>query len=516
MPTSLAARRAIARVIFPMSRVIFAMFVVSSRALGAQDAVTTAVGGDGGDPYTVTCGTKAMVGLNGRYAVHLLSVYVDKIQPLCVSVDANGAWIGSPAPTSSYAGPASSRPDATSVSVVCPQGMAINGFVGETGIYVDRFWIFCQPMGIAGRVPSGQGFQQDAAIGSDLVIADFHGPFTCPGGKPAKGITGRAHDWIDKFALVCNYPAVPPPSIAWLGFNPATVVGGNQVTGQFELNAPALAGGASVGFSVQVLAADASKIPSSPISPRPSIVPAGQTQGSFVFTTAPVAAPVGVTINSPSQTVMVSRSFSILPPSLSGLGISPSRVAPGTSPTGTISLNGVAPAGGVSVSLTSSVPSAATVAPTIIVSQGQASAAFPVSVVATRSACTVLTASGVFTPPGGQPQRQLALAISAPANKTFALSMPNQAVGTTTATVTLAVATKEPHALTVSSSNPALMTAPASITVPAGGTSTTFPITIQGTPPAGTNCAVITATDRDGSASALVIEIVGSAMRRIG
>ena len=57
----------------------------------------------------------------------------------------------------------------------------------------------------------------------------------------------------------------------------------------------------------------------------------------------------------------------------------------------------------------------------------------PVSMVVPNGDRPVFHVEGIFKPPpGGSPQRQLALAISAPANKAFALSMPNQAVGTTT------------------------------------------------------------------------------------
>jgi hypothetical protein len=508
MPTSFDHGRAAARF-------VITMLLASSRGLAAQDAVTQAVGGDSGDPYTVTCGTKAMVGIIGRWAFHVFSTFVDKIQPICVSVDADGAWIGTPSPTSNYAGVANSQ-NSASVSVICPARMAISGFEAQSGIYVDRFWIYCQLMGQGGHLLFGQSSQQQTPIGGEYQLGPaFHGPFMCPSDKPGKGITGKAHDWIDRLALVCNHPSVPPPSIASLDLNPPAVVGGSQVTGSFELNAPALSGGASVNFSVQVLAADASKVPSGPISPNPSIVPAGQTHGSFLFNTVPVATTVGVTINSGSPTAMVSRSFSILPPSLSSLTISPSRVAPGSIPMGTISLTGSAPAG-VSVTLASSVPSAATVPATVVVPQGQASTAFPVTVSASRSACTVVTASGVFTPPGSPPQKQLALAISASTNKAFSLSMPTQAGGATTGTIALAAAAKEPRVLTISSTNSALVTAPASITIGAGAASADFPITIQGTPPAGTSCAVITATDRDGNANALVLEIIGQTMRRIG
>jgi hypothetical protein len=203
-----------------------------------------------------------------------------------------------------------------------------------------------------------------------------------------------------------------------------------------------------------------------------------------------------------------------VPPSLTTLSLSPSRVAPGGSSTGTISVNGAAPVGGVSVNLTSSVPATATVPTTVAIPQGQTSATFPVVVSATgKSACTILTASGVYTPQGGLPTRQAVLPVIAPANQTFALSVASTFSGGATVSITYPTVGKEVRSLTLASSNPALAGVPSTVGVPLNAASVDFTVGIQGTPPSGLNCAVITATDQKGNANALVFEIVGSSIK---
>jgi hypothetical protein len=346
--------------------------------LPAQDATTPSGGGPGGNPYSLSCGDKALAGVQGTYADDGIGFFVTKLQPLCVAVNTNGAWLGSLTPTSAFAG----QNRGTPVSPVCPSGQAVSGFTGEGGLYVDRFWIYCTPLTAFGHT-IGQPVLNQSLIGDQpLVHGSFFGPFRCPGDKPARGLVGRAQDWIDQLALVCNYPSVPPPSVALISVSSPTVIGGNPMNGSLELNVAAPSGGMAVSLQRQLLLADASRIPASPFVANPVPVVAGQTMASWIFNTLPVSTPVGVTVGAGTPAGLVTRAFSIVPPSLTGLTISPSRASPGASATGTVTLNGAAPAGGVTLTLTSSVPATATVPPNVAVPRGQMTVTFPVTVAA--------------------------------------------------------------------------------------------------------------------------------------
>jgi hypothetical protein len=79
---------------------------------------------------------------------------------------------------------------------------------------------------------------------------------------------------------------------------------------------------------------------------------------------------------------------------LASVAVSPSSVTGGTAATGTVTLSGAAPAGGVVVTLTSSATTVATVPPSIMVPEGATSATFPVTTLATTAATPVtLTAT---------------------------------------------------------------------------------------------------------------------------
>jgi len=498
-----------------IARVLLTALLATPAMLTAQDAVTSAAGGDGGDAFTLSCGAKAMVGIQGRWQFHVFGYFVDYLQPLCVSVNTGGAWIGTPTPTSGSAGVIYEF--ANPVTVVCPSGAAISGFAGQSGSYVDRFQIYCTYLGEYGKL-SGSATEQPTSIGGDYRTGPaLFGPYMCPDNKPGKGLTGKAHDWIDRLALICNVAPTPPAGVAFMSLNPKTVVGGNSVNGAVTLNAHAPSGGTTVGVSVQILVADEAKIPPNPIAVSPFTIPAGTTDGSFVFHTIPVSSSVNVRLNIGAPTALITDTFRIVPPSLAAISLGPNRTKPGLGVTGTVSLNGAAPSGGVSVNLTSNVPVAATVPTTVVVPQGQSSTTFPVTVPSTgKSGCSVIAASGVFALPGTPLVRQAVLAVSAPANTAYTLSMTSVLSASGPVTVTYPTVVKARQVLTIVSSNPALVSAPSTVSVPVGAASADFTIALQGLAPSGANCAVVTVTDAAGNVNAVVLQIDGSAIKRIG
>ncbi|PWT95590.1 MAG: hypothetical protein C5B55_01100 [Blastocatellia bacterium] len=488
---------------------IYFLFVIS---IHAQNPTTT-FGGPGGDPYSVNCGNdKIMVGLQIKTGSHFAVGYqINMARPICVSVDAGGDWVGTPAATSSYAGTDSG----TLSSVTCPTNQAVTGFGGYAGLYVDGISLACSSMRELGTVANDQAY-----FGNLLGFHDFEGMkgiFSCVPGMPANGISGHAHDWLDKFGLTCHTPTTPSPTVDSITTTTNTLVGGNPVQGTVFLNAPAPSGGLRVGISNQVDVADAAFIPSNPTTPDPLNVPATTKTVSFGFNTLPVPHVVTVKLNPGpgSASHFVSKTITILPPSLTSVSLSPSVTSPGGSETGTITLNGNAPVGGVAANLTSSFSSVATVPPSVSVSPGTNSATFPITVASTNeSGCSVISASGLFTPQGGTSIRQSLLTVKGPLNSAFKLGANNISASGATGTIFLEQANREPGTITLVSSNPSLLGVPSTIPVPASTQSLNFAITVQSRPPSGISCAAITVTDPHGNKNSMVF-LIDTSLRRV-
>lgn len=487
----------------------------------AQDSTTASTGGTGGDPYTIGCGSdKVLVGVQGKYGNHFpLSTYVNFIQPICVAVDTGGTWMGNPAAAADTAG----KNEGTFASLRCPSGWAVSAIDGLSGTYVDVFGIFCAPLGDFGHLTGQAPIRISGVLGGPGLSGAFggngFGPLSCPNSKPAKGFTGKAHDWIDRIALVCNFPTTPRAGVLQMSLNPNSIVGGKSVSGDFTLNASAPAGGTRVSFERQINLADEANFPAS-LLPAAVTVQAGQKEGSFTVNTKPVVSPVNVTfaalpIAFSARPGDVYRTLKVLPPSLASLSLSSVKVSPGGSVTGTIEITGNAPQGGLAANLTSNAPAVATVPATVDIAAGQSSATFPVSVASgNQSGCAVISASGLFTPAGDSPLREVMLVVAASHNSAFTLSTTN---GTSSAssTVKFPGVSSSSRVVNLQSSNPSLISVPASVTVPANSDSAQFTINVQGRPPTGLNCAAVSATDTSGNKNSIVFSISPSSINRI-
>src|SRR5882672_3844233 len=94
--------------------------------------------------------------------------------------------------------------------------------------------------------------------------------------------------------------------------------------------------------------------------PASVTVPAGATSASFTVSTSAVATSTSVIVSASLGGVTQTASLTVLPPIPASLTVSPTSVTGATSsPTGTVTLNGPAPAGGASVTLSSSTTAAA-------------------------------------------------------------------------------------------------------------------------------------------------------------
>jgi Domain of unknown function (DUF4082)/Bacterial Ig domain len=185
------------------------------------------------------------------------------------------------------------------------------------------------------------------------------------GGFPTNSLNSDNY-WVD-VSFTTN-----TTTLLSLTLNPATVTGGNPSTGTVTLNGPAPAGGAQVTLSSSNTAV--ATVPTS------VTVPAGATSATFPVSTSAVAASTTVTISA-SGSGTLTGSLTVIPPVPSSLTLNPSSVTGGPllgSSTGTVTLNGPAPAGGAQITLSSN-NSAATVPASVTVPTGATSATFPVT-----------------------------------------------------------------------------------------------------------------------------------------
>ena len=171
------------------------------------------------------------------------------------------------------------------------------------------------------------------------------------------------------------------PLLFSLALNTDAIVGGNPVTGTVTLQRPALAGGADV----TLVSSDTSLLR----PPTHVTVAQGATSASFAIATSPVAAATPIVIDTGTandgyrapQTVLT-----LLPigapaatPSLASVSVAASSVIGGGTTTGTVTLNGPAPAGGAAVWVNGSLEGRVVTPSGVTIPAGSTSATFTIT-----------------------------------------------------------------------------------------------------------------------------------------
>jgi hypothetical protein len=267
----------------------------------------------------------------------------------------------------------------------------------------------------------------------------------------------------------------PQPAPASIVLDPSSTVG----TGGGSFATVAIASAQSTDTIFQVT----SSHPSIAQVPNSMMVPSGVTRGGFNIFTTGVTTQTLVTISVSGGGVTKSATLTVNPDgtpppsaSLSSFTVNPTSVIGGNASTGTVTLPSPAPAGGSVVSLTSNLPNAASVPPSVTVAAGSTSATFTITTFpsgtttvqlsATLGNTTLFASLGVNPPP------------PSPALSGLAVSPASVAGGSSsTGTATLSAAAPSGGlVVSLSSSNTAAATVPASVTVAAGATSKTFTV----------------------------------------
>jgi FG-GAP-like repeat len=268
---------------------------------------------------------------------------------------------------------------------------------------------------VGGSTSQGTAFLTGAAPSSGAVVtlsssssvATVPGSVTVPAGassatftvstasvtaSTSATITG-AFAGATRSATLTVTPPPPPVGPTSLSVSPATVEGGNPVTGTVFLSGSAPAGGLVVSLSSSNTAAAT--------VPATMTVHGGLSSGTFPVSTLAGPTTRTTTITASANGVSRTADLTVTPSaaaSLSTVAVNPASVTGGTSSQGTVTLTSAAPAGGFTVSLSSG-NAAATVPASVSVAQGATSATFAIatSAVTTSTPVTITASAGGVT-----------------------------------------------------------------------------------------------------------------------
>lgn len=269
---------------------------------------------------------------------------------------------------------------------------------------------------------------------------------------------------------------VIPPVPTSLDVIPTSVLGGNALTATVTLSGPAPTGGALLTLNSSNTAV--ATVPAS------VTVTANAGTATFGVNTSPVSNNTAVTISATYNGATQTATLTVVPPTLNSLTVSPVTVTGGTSSTATVTLNGIAPAGGAVVTLNTSNASVAGVPASVTVAANTSTTTFTVATVPVANSTTV-TVSGTYN----ALTRNAALTVTPPVLSSLSLN-PTSVLGGSSSTGTITLSAPAPASgaiVTLTSSSPSLAPVPSSITVAANATTATFNIT---TNPVATNTSV--------------------------
>jgi len=257
--------------------------------------------------------------------------------------------------------------------------------------------------------------------------------------------------------------APPTPVSVKLAKDP--LFSGETTVVAVQLTAAVPAGGATISLN--------SSNPGVLPVPATVTMPGNTAWMQFQVQAGQVTTPTPVTLTATLNSGSASAQFTLQPPSLKSLTISPSSISGGAQPQGIVMLNGQAPAGGAVVTLTSNSPSVNPPA-SVVVDAGSFSVSFPISTnaVAANTTATVTANYG-----GASAQAQVTLTPQQPpASLTLSPTSVTGQGGNSFGTVTVASASSTDQILPVASSNPAVASVPNSVFIPAGSTTGGFNI----------------------------------------
>lgn len=257
--------------------------------------------------------------------------------------------------------------------------------------------------------------------------------------------------------------APPTPVSVTLAKNP--LYSGETTWVAVQLTAAVPAGGATINLS--------SSNPGAVPVPATITMPGNTAWTQLQVQAGQVSTPTPVTITATLNSTSASAQFTLQPPSLKSLTISPATISGGAQPQGIVMLNGQAPAGGAVVSLSSNSPMVSPPA-AVTVEPGSFSASFPIP---TSGVTANTTATVTASYNGASSQAQVTLTPQQPPSSlTLSPTSTSGTGGGSFATVTVASPSSTDEVLQVASSNPSIASVPNGVMIPAGSTTGGFNI----------------------------------------
>ena len=270
-------------------------------------------------------------------------------------------------------------------------------------------------------------------------------------------IAGTVNGFTDRAQILVTAPR--PQAVT---FAPPAVLGGKPSTGSLTLTGPAPVGGLTVQLSSDNAAATV---------PATVLVPAGKNLVTFVVTTKAVASRTSVKISAVANGVTVTQQLAVQALAVQSVVMKPVTVVGGTPAVGTVTLNGVAPAGGLQVDLTSNVVGV-TVPTKVFVPAGKNIVTFTATTEPVGSNLEV-----TLTARANGDQATSTLLVTPVLVSTLTVA-PTTVVGGTSATgtVKLTVAPGIDTLVMLSSANPTIAAVPATVVVKKGTLTATFTV----------------------------------------
>lgn len=159
------------------------------------------------------------------------------------------------------------------------------------------------------------------------------------------------------------------PCVSTVSLAANAVTGGGSLTGAVVLSGPAPSSGLAIKLS--------SSHPNAEIAGSVTAEP-GQTSAAFHISTAPVAVTTAATITAAAGSCSANTAIMVHPAVLTGMDLSANAARGNTSLTGTVTLNGPAPAGGAVLKLQSSDP-LVNMPASVTILAAETSASFPIT-----------------------------------------------------------------------------------------------------------------------------------------
>ncbi|MGE5322093.1 MAG: hypothetical protein ACM3SW_04495 [Actinomycetota bacterium] len=268
----------------------------------------------------------------------------------------------------------------------------------------------------------------------------------------ASPTTAAVTKWSAGGSFTVSQGPATPVSLAFTS-NP--LYSGNTTWVQIQLNTSAPSGGTVISLS--------SSDPNAAPVPATVTMPGNTAWMQFQMTAGQVTTQTPVTITATLNSGSASAQLTVMPPTVKSLSISPTTFNGGIQVQAIAMLNGVAPASGAAISLSSSSP--AVLVPAVeTVAAGSPSVVFQIP---TNSVTASTTATITATYNGQSVQTQITLT---PQGQPASLSLsPTSVTGTAGSfgTVTVASTATTDQIFSLSSSNPAV-TLPSTVLIPAG------------------------------------------------